>query len=157
MDANKRFTILTFPQFFDGNVLKVNVVFLPRNQNPLSKAIEGGPLPDAPAFADAQLSFVAKIITGLMDFPKSTSPSTTIKLTTAIPADARKLFLALGDQFKITNDQITITNNIPNTNANVNNPLEKAPDPVKEEDSVKKYLPQSYRKSFNFITDNKIV
>ena len=43
MDQNQRFAILTFPQFFDGNVLGVNVVFLPRNQNPLVSAIEGGP------------------------------------------------------------------------------------------------------------------
>ena len=41
MEPNQRFTILTFPQFFDGNILSVNVVFLPRNQNPLMNAIEG--------------------------------------------------------------------------------------------------------------------
>jgi hypothetical protein len=160
MEANKRFTILTFPQFFDGSVLKVNVVFLPRNQNPLSKAIEGGPLPDAAAFADAQLSFVAKIITGLADFPKSTSPSTDVSLTTALPVNARPLFTALGDQFQISNSQVTITNNVPNTNANVNSPVDKPPAPVKEENSIKKYLPQSYRKSFNFVaprTKNAII
>ena len=61
------------------------------------------------------------------------------------------LFAALGDQFKISNSQVTITNNVPNTNANVNSPADKPPAPVKEENSVKKYLPQSYRKSFNFI------
>ena len=65
MEKNRRFTILTFPQHFDGNKLKVNILFLPRNQNPLNKAIEGEPgIADAPAFADAQLSFVAKIVIG---------------------------------------------------------------------------------------------
>jgi hypothetical protein len=160
MEANKRFTILTFPQSFDGSVLKVNIVFLPRNQDPLSKAVEGGPLPDAPAFADANLSFVARIITGLTDFPKSTSPSTAVALTTAVPANARPLFSALSDQFKISNSQVTITNNVPNTNANVNSPVDKPPAPVEEGNSVRKYLPQSYRKSFNFIasrTKNAVV
>lgn len=150
MEDNKRFTILTFPQFFNGSVLQVNIVFLPRNQNPLSQAIKGGPLPDAPAFADAQLSFVAKIITGLTEFPKSTSPATPVALTTALPANARPLFTALGDQFKISNPQVTITNNVPNTNANVNSPVDKPPAPVKEENSVRKYLPRSYRNSFHF-------
>jgi hypothetical protein len=151
MEANKRFTILTFPQFFDGSVLKINVLFLPRNQNPLSKAIEGGPLPDASAFADAKLSFTAHIITGLVDFPKSTAPSTPVALATAVPANARPLFAALGDQFKISNSQVAITNDVPNTNANVNSPVDKPPAPVKEENSVKKYLPLSYRRSFNFV------
>jgi hypothetical protein len=41
----------TFPQFFDGNVLGINV-FLPRNQNPLMSAIDGDPRWGAP-FADA--------------------------------------------------------------------------------------------------------
>ena len=73
METNRRFSLLTFPQFFDGNTLTVNIVVLPRNQNPLQNAIiqHNGitfpppVIPDAPAFADAKLAFEAKIITGL--------------------------------------------------------------------------------------------
>ena len=43
MEQNQRFAILTFPQFFDGNTLGLNIVFLPRNQNPLVSAIDGEP------------------------------------------------------------------------------------------------------------------
>ena len=46
MDDNQRFSILTFPQFFDGTDLGINIVFLPRNQNPLTNA-DGVPPPSA--------------------------------------------------------------------------------------------------------------
>ncbi len=85
MEPNRRFTILTFPQFFDGNVLKVNVVFLPRNQNPLQGAIEGAPpspmrrhlpMPSSPSWQRSS--------PGLQDFPKTYGPpSTDVTLTTA--------------------------------------------------------------------------
>ena len=39
MNPNQRFSILTFPQFFDGAELAVSIVVLPRDQNPLSDAI----------------------------------------------------------------------------------------------------------------------
>jgi hypothetical protein len=75
MEPKRRFTLLTFPQFFDGARLRLRFVVLPRNQNPLLPAIEGdAAIPDAPAFADADLSFEAKIITGFGSFP-NTAPS----------------------------------------------------------------------------------
>ncbi len=136
MEPNRRFTILTFPQFFDGNVLNVNIVFLPRNQNPLTAAITGAPpIPDAPAFADAKLSFVAKIITGLSGLPGTTVSVPPVTLTTAQPTKARPLFEALADQFQISNLGVQ------NTNLNINTFPGKAPDPVDQEHSVKKYLP----------------
>ena len=73
METNRRFSLLTFPQFYDGNTLTLNILVLPRNQNPLQDAIilhDGVTfpmpvIPDAPAFADAQLAFEARIISGL--------------------------------------------------------------------------------------------
>ena len=63
MDPNFRFSILPFPQWFDGAEIRLNVVVLPRNQNPLVLAIEATPpIPDAPAFADAQLVFEARLV-----------------------------------------------------------------------------------------------
>ena len=146
MEHNRRFTILTFPQFFDGNVLNINIVFLPRNQNPLTAAITGAPpIPDAPPFADAKPSFVAKIITGLSGLPATAASLPSVTLTTASPTQARPLFEALADQFQISNLGVQ------NTNLNINTFPEKAPDPVDQEHSVKKYLPLSYRQSFNFV------
>lgn len=146
MEPNQRFTILTFPQFFDGNALSVNLVFLPRNQNPLMAAIEGHPtIPEAPAFAQAKLSFVAKIISGLSGLPGTTPTVPPVALVTAQPAMARPLFDALANQFKITNTGAH------NTNLNINTFPQRAPNPVRQENSVRKYLPHSYRQSFNFV------
>ena len=147
MDANTRFTILTFPQYFDGTKLQLNIVFLPRNQNPLKDAIEQDlVIPDAVSFATANLSFTAKIINSLENFPVTTSAVVQRNLTTAVSGDRTALFNALASQFSITN-----LNTI-NNSANINNPLNGAPKPRSVENSVHKYLPLSYRKSFNFTT-----
>ncbi|MCI0550956.1 MAG: hypothetical protein L0287_08370, partial [Anaerolineae bacterium] len=107
MANNRRFSILTLPQFFDGNVLTLNIVVLPRNQNPLKPAIEQNndipPIPDAPAFADAKPSFDAKIISGLNNFPNSKAANDSKPLTVAHPVNARKLFEALGKNLSIKN------------------------------------------------------
>jgi len=98
MEQNQRFALLTFPQFFDGNVLALNIVFLPRNQNPLTAAIVGAaPIADAPAFADARLSFIARIVSGQAGMPGSVPALPPAPLTTAAPGNARKLFEALAE------------------------------------------------------------
>lgn len=51
MEATRRFSILPFPQLFKNGALALNIVVLPRNQNPLEPAIAG-----SAAFADAALS-----------------------------------------------------------------------------------------------------
>lgn len=142
MNPRRRFTILTFPQFFDGATLTLNVVVLPRHQNPLRPAIEGHApaIPDgAPPFADAALSFEAKIITGTGAFPQ-TLPDDSIPLNTTAPARARELFEALANNFDIKD--------VPN-NKTLGDEAEAAREP---EESVRKYLPESYRESFNFTT-----
>lgn len=147
MKLNRRFSILTFPQFFDGTSLSLRIVVLPRNQNPLRPAIEqDAVIPDAPPFATASLSFDAHIITGLGSFPM-TPPDDSRSLETDVPARAEELFIALGKNFDIKNlDQIN------NASAFSAVGAEHANDAVAPERSVKKYLPVSYRKSFNFTT-----
>lgn len=140
MDINRRFSILTFPQFFDGTRLSLNIVVLPRNQNPLSPAIDQ---PGVPPFAVAALSFEANIITGLGSFP-TTSPDATVALNTNAPAQAEELFTALGKNFNI--------NNLGKVNDNSTVNATHADDAVPVERSVKKYLPESYRTAFNFTT-----
>ncbi|MGH7800404.1 MAG: hypothetical protein ACREOW_07205 [Thermodesulfobacteriota bacterium] len=148
MANNKRFSLFTLPQFFDGNVLTLNIVVLPRNQNPLKPAIEQNngipPIPDAPAFADAKPSFEAKIISGLNNFPNSKAANDSKPLTIAHPANARKLFEALGKNLSIKNFN--------QTNEDLDSNQDKADTAVPEELSVNKYLPISYRKAFNFTT-----
>jgi hypothetical protein len=151
MEANRRFTILTFPQHFDGNKLKLNILFLPRNQNPLNKAVELNPdIPDAPAFADATLSFQARIVSGLDNFPMNSNVSDTVSLPIAAPnpAKARALFTALAASFQVSNLGQA------NTNTNLSFSEDKAPGAIKKEEvsrSIRKYLPGTYRQSFNFI------
>ena len=146
MNVNQRFAILTFPQFFDGNVLALNVVFLPRNQNPLTQAIVGEPpIPDAPPFADAKLSFVARVVTGLAGMPGTVAPLAPLVLNSVAPTAARPLFEALAEQFKIVNKGAL------NSNGNVNLSTITAPAPRSLERSVKKYLPHTYRNAFNFV------
>jgi hypothetical protein len=143
MDDNQRFSILTFPQFFDGTDLGINIVFLPRNQNPLANADGVAGSAGAPPFADAKLSFVARIVSGLSGLPGTVAPLAPVPLATATPAQARPLFEALANQFQITNPGAA------NTNTNV----KSAPPPLPRslETSVKKYLPETYRSSFNFV------
>src|SRR6187551_3053184 len=104
MDDKQRFSILTFPQSFDGTDLRVNIVFLPRNQNPLETAdgipkTNGGAAP----FAEAKLSFVARIVSGLSGLPGTVAPLAPVPLTTTQPTQAKLLFEALAEQFQITN------------------------------------------------------
>ena len=77
MDNETRFTLLPFPQFYDGGTrLNLRVVLVPRNQNPLRPAIE--PVtPGVVPFAEAQWSFEARIINSLSDFPYDQLPHDT--------------------------------------------------------------------------------
>ena len=144
MNSNTRFTLMTFPQFFDGTELTLNIVVLPRNQNPLSLAIEGSVIPDAPAFAAAKLSFEARIISGLATFPNSLAASHSLSLPTSSPAQSEKLFNALAQQFKIQNLSQT------NQDLSFNTDRANLKPPVVAELSVRKHLPLSYQHAFNF-------
>ena len=144
MEDFQRFSLLTFPQAFDGNSLTLNIVVLPRNQNPLVAAIDGEPaLAGAPAFADARLSFVARVVSGLAGLPGAVPALAPRKAPVVRPGSARSIFEALGEQFTITDKSA------PNTELNLS--AKRAPIPTSIERSVKKYLPVSYRSAFNFV------
>lgn len=145
MNTNQRFSILPFPQYFDGNKLTLNIVVLPRNQNPLNSAITNNIIiPDAPPFADAKISFVAKITGSLDNFPNNQSANTTKPAIAPFPFAARQLFEALGKNFNI--------NNFSQTNENLDSNADKRNGAVPQEVSVNKYLPETYRQAFNFTT-----
>jgi hypothetical protein len=149
MNDNQRFSILTFPQHFDGNKLNLNIVVMPRDQNPLSEAIEQHlTIPDAPAFAEAKLKFTANIFSGFSVFPHNHAPVPDLPLITTPPDKAAKIFEALASQLDITN--------LNTTNRNIDllsigqdfKPALAKPEHL----TVRKYLPKSYRKAFNYTT-----
>jgi hypothetical protein len=127
--------------------LTLNIVVLPRNQNPLMPAIEGhATIPDAVPFAGATLAFEAHLVNSLAGFPNNHSAGDVEALEIDAPTNSTALFQALANNFSITNLGVA------NTNANVNNPLNDQPEKAKKEFPVRKYLPETYRKAFNFTT-----
>lgn len=147
MNAKQRLSILTFPQFYDGTELGLNIVVLPRDQNPLANATEQDPvIPDAPPFADAQLSFTAGIFDTLSVFPHNHPPVVPIALPTATPADARAVFEAVAAQMDIVN--IGTMNR--DADLALIDPKHKPPLARPRALTVKKYLPESYRDAFHF-------
>ena len=81
-------------------------------------------------------------MSGLSGLPGTVAPLAPVALTTAHPAQAQPLFTALANQFDIKNPGAA------NINAAVK--VESQP-PRSLEKSVKKYLPETYRNSFNFV------
>ena len=141
MEDNRRVSILPFPQFFEDGALALNIVVLPRTQNPLLSAIEGNAIiPDgAPAFADARFSFEAHLVSSLAGFPNNHSAGVVEAAPVDQPPNVRALFEALALQFKIeplgSNGALT--------------DLEKIKPTLFP---LRKYLPLSYRQAFNFTT-----
>lgn len=150
MNPFQRFSILTFPQHFDGNNLHFNVVLLPRDQNPLNPAIVNSPpvTDSTVAFADANLVFTAKVISGFgtspLPQPSATHPEFAIPISAA--PNKRDILEAMAKHLTIADV------NMVNSNANLTNiPADRQPEkPRKLANSVKKYLPKTYRKAFNF-------
>jgi len=134
MATTPKLTILTFPQELKGNVLTFNALIIPRNIDPLLPLITGlgGGVPDAPAFAAANLVMQAKVIPDLSEFPSDLVASTPFPLLgIGIPATATDIFNTLAAQF------------------NISVVGDKAPDPDPNH-YIKKYLPLTYRNAFNF-------
>ncbi|REG90364.1 hypothetical protein [Algoriphagus antarcticus] len=140
MEPRRLISLMTFPQRFDGNILTVNIVVVPRNANPFSDWPTGLPNPtNVPGFANLQPEFSISIVTGTDDFPLSnaTAPSRIpiVRSVTIIPAtDKAAIIQKVADAMPLP-----ITDN-----------SDKLPDPVPVEKSIKKYLPKSYLESFNF-------
>ena len=103
-------------------------------------------IPDAPPFADAQLSFTASIFDSLSGFPHNHAPIQGLALPAAAPANSRAIFEALAAQLEIVN--------LNTTNRNVDLaaiPKERKPPAARpREQTVKKYLPESYRAGVQF-------
>lgn len=150
---------MTFPQFFDGNTLQVNIVVLPRDHNPLNPIIINGapPQPGDPpitdstiAFADAEFSFNAQLLQGFgtNPLPQPKLPAEGIPLSTVAPGNPREIFEAMANHLEIFQPTME------NSNANLDAiPKERQFEEARPRGvSVSKYLPKTYRNATNFTT-----
>ena len=109
-----RLCLLPFPQGFDGNTLTVHLLILPQignqwNGNPLLDLPLGFPLPASmgPPFAEANLSFEARIISDLGQFPSQALVDDTVSLgPPAIAPDA--VDLCAGQTLRQANSASTL-------------------------------------------------
>lgn len=144
---------MTFPQFFDGNVLNINIVVLPRDHNPLNPIIVNGdpPIPDAEqAFADAEFSFSAQLIQGFgtnpLPQPLPLNQGTALNMTP--PGNPRDVFEAMSNHLQI------FDHNMINSNLNLQSiSPDRQFEPARPgKFTVSKYLPVSYQRATNFTT-----
>ncbi len=152
MDLNQRFSIMTFPQFFDGNELHLNIVVLPRDHNPLKPIIVGEEpgIPNAEvSFADAAFAFKAQLIQGfgVNPLPQPKPLADGISLNISAPDNPREIFEAMANHLDIFN--LTMVN----SNVNLQNiPTDRKFESARPSQfTVSKYLPKSLRELPNFV------
>lgn len=130
--ADPKLSILAFPQKIQGNELFFNVLIIPRNIDPFVPWPETG----APAWVNADLQLRANFIKGLDNFPSEGAHVQQFNFAqTGIPTQANKMFELLKQQFNIVPAPVGSERRL------------QKPKPT---DYSKKYLPFSYRNSFNF-------
>ncbi len=118
---------MAFPQKQAGKSLFLNVFIVVRNFNPL---IDDALNALSPAWVNCNLRLQAMVIDSPEDYPRLDLPSTPYDLPDIkMPSEATDIFTSLQSRFKITK-----TDRADNTKVQ----------------QVKKYLPNTYRQSFNF-------
>jgi maleate cis-trans isomerase len=138
MEPNRRYTTMVFPQGYNGTVLKLNIVLIPRNRDPFNNLTGlAAPYDSVIPFADIDPQFELKIVKGLDEWPIGnalavgrTPESKTITVDTATNKKAllEAIRTDFGAKINITDSDTTPT----------------------EFYTVNKYLPETYRDSFNF-------
>jgi hypothetical protein len=123
-----KLSVMAFPQKQVGTSLFLNVLIVVRNYDPL---VDNPATALSPAWVDANLRLQAMVIDGLADYPR-------LDLA-AVPCDLPAVHMApkAADVFNALKTRFTITRTDRADNTKVRD--------------VKKYLPQTYRQSFNFI------
>src|SRR5215217_4779761 len=130
-----KLSVLTFPQFWDNAArrLDLRAVVLPRN-NPLDPLLTGiPPVPDEPAFVDAQLTFDIRFIASLDSLPDPADVQFSQTVSGQTPPDLRGLYDELALRFPVAP---------PGTLP--------AATPRRTDTRILKYLPVSYRTAFAF-------
>ena len=148
---NSRFTLMAFPQGVDNaGLLSLNIVFIPRNISPLDTITTPYNPLSATAFADVKPSFVAMVVNNPDEFPGKVPVNERVTDIAVLlyPPEISKLYKTLKDAkfpdgkpkyFDIDEERSTGKAG-----------AQSAPAAVDLSSSVKKYLPVSYRKAFNF-------
>ncbi|MEI6847184.1 MAG: hypothetical protein WCK32_03965 [Chlorobiaceae bacterium] len=148
---NTRFTLMAFPQSVDSaGLLSLNIVFIPRNISPLEKITTPYNPALASAFADVQPSFVAMVVNNPDEFPGKVPANERVTDITALlyPSEIYKLYKTLKEAKKT--DGTSKYFDIDEERSTGKPGAQSAPVAVALSSSVKKYLPVSYRKAFNF-------
>lgn len=137
------YSILTFPQHYSEGRLHFNIVVLPRNIN-LRKPLASG----APAFVDATFQFYTQIINQLDGLPLFSAVTHTLTPEIAIlPLNKKAVIDEVIAQME-ANDGLQISENQAlNKDSGARAQAEKY---AAKNVAIKKYLPQTYRNSFNF-------
>jgi hypothetical protein len=154
-----RFTIMALPQNVDEDgILSLNIVFIPRNINPLEEfQTDYGFGNKAKAFVNIQPQFDIKIVNNPDEFPgntpvdeKSMNPVSPFVYSSNMEDIYKTLLTAKDEQgnpkyFDIQDDR---------SNGRIGQPPNssyRAPSPTSQRDiAIRKYLPVTYRKAFNF-------
>ncbi|MBC7887189.1 MAG: hypothetical protein H7Z13_04825 [Ferruginibacter sp.] len=150
-----RFTLLAFPQSVDAaGKLSVNLVFLPRNISPLDDVLLGGG-GTAPAFAGVQPQFTIKVVNNPNEFPGKIPA---VPNEVARPMDPFVYSLQIAEIYKKLKDAKQEDGITPkyfdiDESRSADRPsglTHTAANAMPKKLALRKYLPLSYRHSFNF-------
>ena len=152
---NTRFTLMAFPQKVDASgKLSLNILFIPRNISPLEKvnSVYTPATHSTPPFADVKPEFSVVVVNNPDEFPGKVpakenpmdpDPPDYSPMTRKIYSTLKETKDGSGDRKYFDIDE-SRSSDIAGINPN------RAPVPEQKESSVKKYLPLTYRKAFNF-------
>lgn len=130
-----KITLVPYLQTWDhvGRRLSIRLLVAPTG-NPLQPLLPAPP--DVPAFADSQLSFRVSISDSVAALPQRSLVDQTVDTPRAGVPDARAIFAAIQGALSIPDGPAGDTF------------AEQAPDVTRQ---LKKYLPRSYRRAFDFV------
>ncbi|MFC5623149.1 hypothetical protein [Algoriphagus winogradskyi] len=140
MELKKLLSVMALPQHFDGKNLSVNILVVPTNTDPFVNWNTGLASPNSvPGFADFQPQFSLGIVRGTDDFPIS-NPLNPDRMPVLVPVTVTEATKKASLLEKVSKS----------FNLTIGNTNDKLPPVIEVAKSVKKYLPETYRKSFNF-------
>jgi hypothetical protein len=149
---NTCFTLMAFPQGVDSaGLLSLNIVFIPRNISPLEEIETPYNLIEpVTAFAKVQPSFVAKVVNNPDEFPGRIPGDEKEADTAALlyPLKLSELYITL-KQATFPDGKLKYFD-IDEQRSTGKASAQSAPAAVDASLAVKKYLPLTYRKAFNF-------